>query len=441
MKEVDTDMAAFFRMLPTDVNPGMNAHGYENFMYPASSYYNQCKSTYDELSVASPISPASTDETSMLDEYSSFSTSESSSSSFHELYNKNHPTAFSASLESDIILNNVDVDLPSNAIQYNDYDDAATNGFFFRGYPYDSFETSVNAGYDFYTAALTSENVVQHDLSPLYDMSLYQLHGDTDHQFENSYKTVNDNNTVSEFENLLPAIEETFGGDEDSSRDDKFSLDVEHENVAETSGHVDEENKFTHRRCETKVMVLTKDNKLVTRYFDEENMCDFAKYFHNFRTTWGFTQAEVGAALSLRYGTAGSQSTISRFEKFKLKHNNICNIRPPVEKWIRKVQTAIDNGILIDEIRRACKNGNIWSYVFPQDNNAENSELDLVLPIRPRRKRTRFTEKQIGALFNHFDQNQKPNQYEMTEIATSLGLNTKIVQIWFLNRRRKVSRK
>uniref|UniRef100_A0AC35G7N8 POU-specific domain-containing protein n=1 Tax=Panagrolaimus sp. PS1159 TaxID=55785 RepID=A0AC35G7N8_9BILA len=143
------------------------------------------------------------------------------------------------------------------------------------------------------------------------------------------------------------------------------------------------------RRCETKVMLQTADGQLFNKYFEEEDIQDFARRFKTLRCEYGFSQADVGAALGRRYGSDFSQTTISRFEGLVLSHSNMCKLRPPVEQWITDIQSAIKSGVSLDQLRRACKNGDFWPSEHPHQQQADvDVNSNLVPPLRKRRKRT-----------------------------------------------------
>uniref|UniRef100_A0A7E4VDT6 POU domain protein n=1 Tax=Panagrellus redivivus TaxID=6233 RepID=A0A7E4VDT6_PANRE len=188
-----------------------------------------------------------------------------------------------------------------------------------------------------------------------------------------------------------------------------------------------------YRRCETKVMLQTVDGHLFNKYFEEEDIRDFARRFKTLRCEFGFSQADVGAALGRRYGSDFSQTTISRFEGLVLSHSNMCKLRPPIEQWIADVQTALDSGIPIEQLRRACKGGDFW----PSETPPPLINASLVPPLRKRRKRTSLEAAQRLALESYFEVNLRPDNTQMSEISRTLDLGFDVVRVWFCNRRQK----
>uniref|UniRef100_A0AC35GJN1 POU domain protein n=1 Tax=Panagrolaimus sp. PS1159 TaxID=55785 RepID=A0AC35GJN1_9BILA len=188
------------------------------------------------------------------------------------------------------------------------------------------------------------------------------------------------------------------------------------------------------RRCETKVMLQTADGHLFNKYFEEEDIEDFARRFKALRCEYGFSQADVGAALGRRYGSDFSQTTVSRFEGLVLSHSNMCKLRPPIEQWITGIESAIESGISLDQLHRACKNGDFWPSEQQSDADVNSN---LVPPLRKRRKRTSLDASQRLALDSYFDVNQRPDNAQMADIAKTLDLEFEVVRIWFCNRRQK----
>lgn len=180
---------------------------------------------------------------------------------------------------------------------------------------------------------------------------------------------------------------------------------------------IDRFRKRDLRRCETKVMLQSADGKLFNKFFEEDDIREFAKKFKVLRTEYGFSQSDVGEALGKRYGLDFSQTTISRFESLVLSHTNMCKLRPPIEAWLNDVKTSLERGITVDDIKRAYRNGDFW---IREKFNEENTSL--VLPIRKRKRRTSLEACQKVALEAFFDKNQKPDYSQMMDISESLDL-------------------
>uniref|UniRef100_A0A914PCY0 POU domain protein n=1 Tax=Panagrolaimus davidi TaxID=227884 RepID=A0A914PCY0_9BILA len=165
--------------------------------------------------------------------------------------------------------------------------------------------------------------------------------------------------------------------------------------------------------------VAINDNNIIDEGEWELPRRCFACRFKTLRCEYGFSQADVGAALGRRYGSDFSETTISRFEGLVLSHSNMCKLRPSVEQWITDIQSAIESGVSLDQLRRACKN---------------------VPPLRKRRKRTSLDAPQCLALDSYFDVNQRPDNAQMADVTKTLDLEFEVVRVWFCNRRQKTRR-
>ncbi|KAE9553360.1 hypothetical protein FO519_003423 [Halicephalobus sp. NKZ332] len=189
------------------------------------------------------------------------------------------------------------------------------------------------------------------------------------------------------------------------------------------------------RRCETKVMLQSADGKLFNKFFEQDDIREFAKRFKILRTDYGFSQADVGEALGRRYGLEFSQTTISRFESLVLSHTNMCKLRPPIEAWLNDINNALAYGMTVDDIKLAYRKGEFWSR-----EKFDEEVAALVLPIRKRKRRTSLEAAQKMALEAFFAKKQKPDSNQMIDIAESLDLCFEVVRVWFSNRRQKLRR-
>lgn len=68
---------------------------------------------------------------------------------------------------------------------------------------------------------------------------------------------------------------------------------------------------------------------------------EFSRYFKRRRIKFGYSQADVGVAMSSIYGDAFSQTTISRFEALQLSYKNLCKLQPVMQKWLKEVETGM----------------------------------------------------------------------------------------------------
>uniref|UniRef100_A0A915A6B5 POU domain protein n=1 Tax=Parascaris univalens TaxID=6257 RepID=A0A915A6B5_PARUN len=180
---------------------------------------------------------------------------------------------------------------------------------------------------------------------------------------------------------------------------------------------------------------------------------DFAEMFKRQRINFGFTQGDVGAALGSRHGMDFSQTTISRFEALNLSFKNMCKLYPLLKNWICSVETAVTNGVKVDEF---LENQNMGPSVQSRtlitlsDTAAMNSVvkgcpagssscavMSATAP-RKRRKRTNLDAVQLATLDGYFQQNARPDNDAMARIARSLHLNHDVVRVWFCNRRQKL---
>lgn len=82
----------------------------------------------------------------------------------------------------------------------------------------------------------------------------------------------------------------------------------------------------------------------------------------------GFTQGDVGAALGSRHGMDFSQTTISRFEALNLSFKNMCKLYPLLKNWMSSVETAVTNGVKVDEFLEHQNMGPSSQVLFSQKN-------------------------------------------------------------------------
>ncbi|VDK45237.1 unnamed protein product [Anisakis simplex] len=59
---------------------------------------------------------------------------------------------------------------------------------------------------------------------------------------------------------------------------------------------------------------------------------------------------------------------------------------------------------------------------------------------RPLRSRSFLTDAQVGILLTHFKRNPFPSKYELSAVAEQIGVNKRVVQVWFQNTRAKERR-
>ncbi|CAJ0928518.1 unnamed protein product, partial [Mesorhabditis belari] len=59
---------------------------------------------------------------------------------------------------------------------------------------------------------------------------------------------------------------------------------------------------------------------------------------------------------------------------------------------------------------------------------------------RPMRSRSFLTDAQVAILQNHFQRNPFPSKYELSAVAEQIGVNKRVVQVWFQNTRAKERR-
>ncbi|CAJ0602380.1 unnamed protein product [Cylicocyclus nassatus] len=69
-------------------------------------------------------------------------------------------------------------------------------------------------------------------------------------------------------------------------------------------------------------------------------------------------------------------------------------------------------------------------------NDAKTSPQDW----RPLRSRSFLTDAQVTILSNHFKRNPFPSKYELSAVAEQIGVNKRVVQVWFQNTRAKERR-
>eukprot|EP00090_Calanus_glacialis_P003812 TRINITY_DN12850_c0_g1_i1.p1 TRINITY_DN12850_c0_g1~~TRINITY_DN12850_c0_g1_i1.p1 ORF type:complete len:489 (+),score=97.47 TRINITY_DN12850_c0_g1_i1:99-1565(+) len=146
-----------------------------------------------------------------------------------------------------------------------------------------------------------------------------------------------------------------------------------------------------------------------------EELENFARDFKQQRIKLGYTQGDVGLAMGRMYGNDFSQTTISRFEALNLSFNNMCKLKPLLQKWL------------------ADADGTSSTMSMPTFNSHD------ILGKR-RKKRTSIENNIRYSLEKAFLQNPKPTSEEVRNISDQLYLEKEVVRVWFCNRRQKEKR-
>ena len=141
---------------------------------------------------------------------------------------------------------------------------------------------------------------------------------------------------------------------------------------------------------------------------DLEELEKFAKMFKQKRIKLGYTQGDVGLALGKLYGNDFSQTTISRFEALNLSFNNMCKLKPLLQKWLADADGT--------------------STISVPNFNCHD------LLGKRRKKRTSIENNIRYSLEKAFLQNPKPTSEEVRKISDTLYLEKEVVRVWFCNR-------
>ena len=139
-----------------------------------------------------------------------------------------------------------------------------------------------------------------------------------------------------------------------------------------------------------------------------EELENFAREFKQQRIKLGYTQGDVGLAMGRIYGNDFSQTTISRFEALNLSFNNMCKLKPLLQKWLADA----DGSSTIQVPNFNCH--------------------DLL--GKKRKKRTSIENNIRYSLEKAFIQNPKPTSEEVRKISDTLYLDKEVVRVWFCNR-------
>ena len=139
-----------------------------------------------------------------------------------------------------------------------------------------------------------------------------------------------------------------------------------------------------------------------------EELENFAREFKQQRIKLGYTQGDVGLAMGRMYGNDFSQTTISRFEALNLSFNNMCKLKPLLQKWLADADGS--------------------STVSIPNFNCHD------LLGKKRKKRTSIENNIRYSLEKAFIQNPKPTSEEVRKISDQLYLDKEVVRVWFCNR-------
>ena len=141
---------------------------------------------------------------------------------------------------------------------------------------------------------------------------------------------------------------------------------------------------------------------------DLEELERFSKLFKQKRIKLGYTQGDVGLAMGKMYGNDFSQTTISRFEALNLSFNNMCKLKPLLQKWLADADGTS-------------------TITVPHFNCHD-------LLGKKRKKRTSIENNIRYSLEKAFLQNPKPTSEEVRKISDTLYLDKEVVRVWFCNR-------
>ena len=139
-----------------------------------------------------------------------------------------------------------------------------------------------------------------------------------------------------------------------------------------------------------------------------EELENFAREFKQQRIKLGYTQGDVGLAMGRMYGNDFSQTTISRFEALNLSFNNMCKLKPLLQKWLADADGT--------------------STISVPNFNCHD------LLGKRRKKRTSIENNIRYSLEKAFLQNPKPTSEEVRKISDTLYLEKEVVRVWFCNR-------
>ena len=139
-----------------------------------------------------------------------------------------------------------------------------------------------------------------------------------------------------------------------------------------------------------------------------EELENFAREFKQQRIKLGYTQGDVGLAMGRMYGNDFSQTTISRFEALNLSFNNMCKLKPLLQKWLADADGT--------------------STISVPNFNCHD------LLGKKRKKRTSIENNIRYSLEKAFLQNPKPTSEEVRKISDTLYLDKEVVRVWFCNR-------
>ena len=159
-----------------------------------------------------------------------------------------------------------------------------------------------------------------------------------------------------------------------------------------------------------------------------EELEQFAKEFKEMRIKRGFTQMEVATLLAVINPNV-SQSTVSRFESMGLSFTNIVNLKPYFEVF--KIKIAKDMAERKTLTDKDDDRGGFFDFSFDDDD---------IKPPPPKMKRFKRTElsPQIHRSFEKcFLANPRPSPEEVQVISEYCQIESRVVRVWFCNRRRK----
>uniref|UniRef100_A0A0K0G2U8 Zinc finger E-box-binding homeobox protein zag-1 (inferred by orthology to a C. elegans protein) n=1 Tax=Strongyloides venezuelensis TaxID=75913 RepID=A0A0K0G2U8_STRVS len=132
------------------------------------------------------------------------------------------------------------------------------------------------------------------------------------------------------------------------------------------------------------------------------------------------------------------------FNNFQLQNNNEVNGFLALASIISTLSPQNTNNILAN-VNFGKNDDTLKSDIHSSSSTNDEDDQNKVVPDnkndwKPLRSRSFLSDTQVATLYNQFKKNRFPSKYELSALAEQIGVNKRVVQVWFQNTRAKERR-
>lgn len=198
--------------------------------------------------------------------------------------------------------------------------------------------------------------------------------------------------------------------------------------------------------------LLTTMNDQVSMYQSILNMLSFPNQNNNNNNN----NSQLAQQLMSMSGTNNSNGTAAfsslvenlpingLFNNFQLQNNNEVNGFLALASIISTLSPQNTNNILAN-VNFGKNDDTLKSDIHSSSSTNDEDDQNKAVPDnksdwKPLRSRSFLSDTQVATLYNQFKKNRFPSKYELSALAEQIGVNKRVVQVWFQNTRAKERR-